>query len=193
LANLAICFEFGQDMLVPVAGLTCLVLAPVIIPTFFVARFVCMQLYWLLQVHVHGAGNIWTRLLMELCSMFQLHEQATVSWGKHVYSCCPRPIIKFKKPQTIVYYINTTIHSMNRPAQIDIMQRQKDMYIYKTSSSLINPKLFCFKLTLYSDTISNLFLLLFYTIKKSGGHCPPPFKISRGTALAPCIQFDVCI
>jgi len=85
LANLAICFEFGQDMLVPVAGLTCLVLAPVIIPTFFVARFVCMQLYWLLQVHVHGAGNIWTRLLMELCSMFQLHEQATVSWGKHVY------------------------------------------------------------------------------------------------------------
>jgi len=34
---------------------------------------------------VHGAGNIWTRLLMELCSMFQLHEQATVSWGKHVY------------------------------------------------------------------------------------------------------------
>ena len=72
-------------MLVPVAGLTCLVLAPVIIPTFFVARFVCMHLHWFLQVHVQAAGNFWTRLLMELCSMFQLHVQATVSWGKHVY------------------------------------------------------------------------------------------------------------
>jgi hypothetical protein len=85
LANLAICFEFGQDILVPATGLTCLVLAPVIIPTFFVARFVCMQLHWLLQVLVQAAGDIWMWLVMQLCSMFQLHVQATVSWGEHPY------------------------------------------------------------------------------------------------------------
>ena len=73
------------DIWVHAAGLTCLVLAPVIIFMCLVARIISLQLHWLLQVHVQAAGYIWTRLVMRVCSMFQLHVQATVSRGAHVY------------------------------------------------------------------------------------------------------------
>jgi len=104
---------------------------------------------------------------MRVCSMFQLHVQATVSRGAHVYhgSC-------------------THVFDCHRWGQCGSIECAHFCPSFGLKSSIkcsnFEPQ---FVVCIHIKSNNNNF-------RESGGHCPPLFNISRGTALAPCIYFS---